>query len=160
MQSRVTPLDAALIWRGPKKNGLIKQLVRDVDWGELDVLLVDTPPGTTDELLSIVQYLDQAGLDGAVIVTTPQEIALQDVRKEINFCHKVKLPVLGVVENMAQFVCPKCHLTSTILPSSTGGADKLRSCHWMILNSPLCQLYTIAALTRACPSWPGCPWTP
>ena len=115
--------------------------MRDVDWGELDVLLVDTPPGTTDEHLSIVQYLDQAGLDGAVIVTTPQEIALQDVRKEINFCHKVKLPVLGVVENMAEFVCPKCHLTSTILPSSTGGADKLRSCRWMILNIPPCQLY-------------------
>ena len=120
-------LDAALIWRGPKKNGLIKQLVRDVDWGELEVLLVDTPPGTTDEHLSIVQ-LAGAGLDGAVIVTTPQEISLQDVRKGINFCSKAKLRVLGVVENMAEFVCPKCHLSSTILPSSTGGADKLRSC--------------------------------
>ena len=70
-----------------------------------------------------------AGLDGAVIVTTPQEISLQDVRKEINFCEKVGLRVLGVVENMAQFVCPKCHMASTILPTSTGGAEKLR---WIV----------------------------
>lgn len=118
--------DTALIWRGPKKNGLIKQLLRDVDWGNLDFLLVDTPPGTSDEHLSLVQYLAAAGVDGAVIVTTPQEISLQDVRKEINFCQKVGLRVLGVVENMSQFVCPKCHIVSTILPTSTGGAEKLR----------------------------------
>jgi len=117
--------DTALIWRGPKKNGLIKQLLRDVDWGDLDYLLVDTPPGTSDEHLSIVQFLAEANIDGAVIVTTPQEISLQDVRKEINFCEKVSLPVLGVVENMSSFVCPKCHLSSTVLPASTGGADKL-----------------------------------
>merc|ERR1711993_216531 len=81
--------DSALILRGPKKNGLIKQLLRDVDWDQLDYLLVDTPPGTSDEHLSIVQFLAEAGIDGAVIVTTPQEISLQDVRKEINFCTKV-----------------------------------------------------------------------
>jgi len=117
--------DAALIWRGPKKNGLIKQLVRDVDWGEQDWLLVDTPPGTTDEHLSIVQYLNAAGITGAIIVTTPQEISLQDVRKEINFCRKVSVPVLGVVENMSEFVCPKCNKSSTILPASSGGAARL-----------------------------------
>jgi len=117
--------DAAVIWRGPKKNGLIKQLLRDVDWGTLDYLIVDTPPGTSDEHLSIVQYLAGAGVDGAVIVTTPQEISLQDVRKEVNFCRKVSLPVLGIVENMSMFVCPKCHMSSTILPASTGGADRL-----------------------------------
>ena len=105
---------------------MIKQLLRDVDWGNLDFLLVDTPPGTSDEHLSLVQYLAAAGLDGAVIVTTPQEISLQDVRKEINFCEKVGLKVLGVVENMSQFVCPKCNIVSTILPTSTGGAEKLR----------------------------------
>ena len=110
---------------GAKKNGLIKQLLRDVDWGDLDYLLVDTPPGTSDEHLSIVQFLAEAGIDGAVIVTTPQEISLQDVRKEINFCTKVSLPVLGVVENMSSFVCPKCHKSSTILPASSGGADRL-----------------------------------
>ena len=111
---------------GAKKNGLIKQLLRDVDWGGLDYLLVDTPPGTSDEHLSIVQFLAEANIDGAVIVTTPQEISLQDVRKEINFCQKVSLPVLGVVENMSMFVCPQCHLASTILPASSGGADQLR----------------------------------
>eukprot|EP00092_Neocalanus_flemingeri_P029532 GFUD01032074.1.p1 GENE.GFUD01032074.1~~GFUD01032074.1.p1 ORF type:complete len:313 (+),score=115.22 GFUD01032074.1:68-1006(+) len=119
--------DAAVIWRGPKKNGLIKQLLRDVDWGTLDYLLVDTPPGTSDEHLSIVQYMAGTGIDGAVIVTTPQEISLQDVRKEVNFCRKVNMPVLGIVENMSMFICPKCHVSSTILPASTGGADKLSS---------------------------------
>ncbi|XP_023337581.1 cytosolic Fe-S cluster assembly factor nubp1 isoform X2 [Eurytemora carolleeae] len=117
--------DAAVIWRGPKKNGLIKQLLRDVDWGGLDLLLVDTPPGTSDEHLSITQYLSASGIDGAVIVTTPQEISLQDVRKEINFCKKINLPVLGIIENMSLFTCPKCNVSSVILPSSTGGADKL-----------------------------------
>ena len=86
---------------------------------------MDTPPGTSDEHLSIVQFLAEAGIDGAVIVTTPQEISLQDVRKEINFCAKVSLPVLGVVENMSVFVCPKCHQSSTILPASSGGAARL-----------------------------------
>jgi len=117
--------DTALIWRGPKKNGLIKQLLRDVDWGSLDFLLIDTPPGTSDEHLSIVNYMAKAGIDGVVIVTTPQEISLQDVRKEIDFCRKVNLPIIGIAENMSQFVCPKCNFMSTIFPSSTGGADKL-----------------------------------
>jgi Mrp family chromosome partitioning ATPase len=98
----------AVIWRGPKKNGLIKQFLKDVDWGELDYLVVDTPPGTSDEHLSIVQYMKETGIDGAVIVTTPQEVALQDVRKEIDFCRKVGIPILGVVENMSGFVCPSC----------------------------------------------------
>ena len=118
--------DAAVIWRGPKKNGLIKQLLRDVDWGEnVDFLLVDTPPGTSDEHLSIVQYLAEAGIDGAVIVTTPQDVAILDVRKEIDFCQKVNLKMLGIIENMSGFVCPKCHVKSEILPASSGGADKL-----------------------------------
>ena len=76
--------------------------------GDLDHLLIDTPPGTSDEHLSIIQYLKETGITGAVIVTTPQEVALQDVRKEIDFCRKVKVPIIGVVENMAGFVCPKC----------------------------------------------------
>lgn len=117
--------DAALIWRGPKKNGLVKQLLRDVDWDKLDYLIVDTPPGTSDEHLSIVQYLAEAGIDGAVIVTTPQEVALLDVRKEIDFCRKVNLPILGIVENMSGFVCPTCSHESVIWPASTGGAEKM-----------------------------------
>ena len=101
-------LSDAVIWRGPKKNGLIKQFLRDVDWEELEYLLVDTPPGTSDEHLSIVQYLKPAGLNGAIVVTTPQEVSLLDVRKEITFCKKVNVPVIGVIENMSGFSCPKC----------------------------------------------------
>ena len=96
-------LDDAVIWRGPKKNGLIKQFLRDVDWDELEYLLVDTPPGTSDEHLSIVEYLKPSGLNGAIIVTTPQEVSLLDVRKEITFCKKVGLTIIGVVENMSGF---------------------------------------------------------
>jgi Mrp family chromosome partitioning ATPase len=77
-----------------------------VDWGKLDYLIVDTPPGTSDEHLSIIQYMRAAGIDGALIVSTPQEVAMADVRKEINFCKKTKVPVLGVVENMASMHCP------------------------------------------------------
>ncbi|KAJ3273834.1 Cytosolic Fe-S cluster assembly factor nubp1 [Terramyces sp. JEL0728] len=117
--------DEAVIWKGPKKNGLIKQFLKDVDWGDLDYLVIDTPPGTSDEHLSIVQYLKESKIDGAVIVTTPQEISLQDVRKEINFIRKVGVPVIGVVENMAGFVCPKCTKESLIFAPSTGGAKKL-----------------------------------
>uniref|UniRef100_A0AAV1TDS5 Cytosolic Fe-S cluster assembly factor NUBP1 homolog n=1 Tax=Peronospora matthiolae TaxID=2874970 RepID=A0AAV1TDS5_9STRA len=93
--------DDAIIWRGPKKSGIIKQFLVDVQWGELDYLIIDTPPGTSDEHISIVQYMKEADLDGAVVVTTPQEVALSDVRKELNFCHKTKIKVLGVVENMS-----------------------------------------------------------
>lgn len=114
----------AVIWRGPKKNGLIKQFLRDVNWGHLDFLVVDTPPGTSDEHLSIVQYL-RGAVDGAVIITTPQEVALQDVRKEINFCRKVGVKVLGVVENMAGFVCPKCTTKQDIFAPTTGGAARM-----------------------------------
>lgn len=115
----------AVIWRGPKKNGLIKQFLKDVEWGDLDYLVVDTPPGTSDEHLSIVQYLKEAGIDGAVLVTTPQEVALQDVRKEIDFCRKVGIPILGVVENMSGFVCPSCKNESQIFIPSTGGAQAM-----------------------------------
>ncbi|CAH1764740.1 11245_t:CDS:2 [Entrophospora sp. SA101] len=117
--------DEAIIWRGPKKNGLIKQFLKDVDWGELDFLLIDTPPGTSDEHLSIVQYLKDSGIDGAIIITTPQEVALQDVRKEIDFCKKVKIPILGVVENMSGFICPNCKEESVIFAATTGGAKKM-----------------------------------
>ena len=104
----LSSLDDAVIWRGPKKNGLIKQFLRDVDWAELEYLLIDTPPGTSDEHLTIVEYLRPSGITGAIIVTTPQEVSLLDVRKEITFCKKVKVPILGVIENMSGFVCPKC----------------------------------------------------
>jgi Mrp family chromosome partitioning ATPase len=118
--------DEAVIWRGPRKNGLIKQFLKDVNWEDLDYLLIDTPPGTSDEHISIVQLLLQAGvLDGAVIVTTPQEVALLDVRKEISFCRKTKVPILGVVENMSYHMCPCCNEKIVIFPSTTGGAKKM-----------------------------------
>lgn len=103
--------DNAVIWRGPRKNGLIKQFLTEVEWGDLDYLIVDTPPGTSDEHISIANYLKLANVDGAVVVTTPQEISMQDVRKELNFCVKTKLPVLGVLENMATIQAPLSSLT-------------------------------------------------
>ncbi len=98
--------DDAVIWRGPMKYGAIKQFLQDVEWGELDYLIVDSPPGTGDEPLAVVQLLGEA--DGAVVVTTPQELAVQDVRRCIGFCRQVQLPVLGVLENMSGFSCPRC----------------------------------------------------
>jgi len=110
----MTPSDnAALIWRGPRKNGLIRQFLTDVDWGELDYLLVDTPPGTSDEHISLVQLLGATlgPHDGAIVVSTPQEVALLDVRKELSFCAKTQLRVLGVVENMSGLAVPLRSLT-------------------------------------------------
>ena len=80
--------DDPVIWRGPRKNGIIKQFLTDVIWEDLDYLIIDTPPGTSDEHISVIQYLKKTNLYGAIIVTTPQEVALSDVRKEINFCKK------------------------------------------------------------------------
>ncbi|GAB1214705.1 cytosolic Fe-S cluster assembly factor nbp35 [Aspergillus terreus] len=117
--------DDAIIWRGPKKNGLIKQFLKDVDWGELDYLIVDTPPGTSDEHLSVNSLLKESGVDGAVIVTTPQEVSLLDVRKEIDFCRKAGIRILGLVENMSGFVCTNCGHESTIFRATTGGGKRL-----------------------------------
>jgi Mrp family chromosome partitioning ATPase len=117
--------DDAVIWRGPKKNGLIKQFLKDVEWGDLDFLLVDTPPGTSDEHLSVNSFLKESGIDGAVMVTTPQEVALLDVRKEIDFCRKAGIRVLGLVENMSGFVCPNCTHESQIFRATTGGGAAL-----------------------------------
>jgi ATP-binding protein involved in chromosome partitioning len=110
--------DNAVIWRGPMKMGVIKQFLKDVAWGDLDYLIVDCPPGTGDEPLSVCQLI--GALDGAVVVTTPQKVAAVDVRKSINFCHEMKVPVLGVVENMSGFVCPKCGEVTQILRSGGG----------------------------------------
>ncbi|KAG7800388.1 hypothetical protein KL944_003961 [Ogataea haglerorum] len=117
--------DSAIIWRGAKKNGLIKQFLKDVDWGQLDYLVIDTPPGTSDEHLSVTNYMKDAGIDGALIVTTPQEVALLDVRKEIDFCRKAGVKVLGIVENMSGFVCPNCGGESKIFKPTTGGGERL-----------------------------------
>jgi len=113
--------DDAVIWRGPLKMGVIKQFLKDVAWGDLDYLVVDSPPGTGDEPLSLCQLIEDAR--GAVIVTTPQEVAVIDVRKCITFCRKLNVPVLGVVENMSGFVCPKCGEVTEIFKS--GGGEKM-----------------------------------
>jgi Mrp family chromosome partitioning ATPase len=136
--------DSAVVWRGPRKNGMIKQFLTETCWDEegLDYLLIDTPPGTSDEHISTVQYLQGAlgagvsigiegstaidttdtKLGGAVMVTTPEEVAMMDVRKELNFCVKTKLPVLGIVENMARFETKLEDLTF-LNKSGEGGAD-------------------------------------
>lgn len=117
--------DSAVIWRGSKKNQLIKKFLKDVDWDELDYLVVDTPPGTSDEHISINKFMGESGIDGALIVTTPQEVALLDVRKEIDFCKKAGIKILGLVENMSGFVCPNCKGESQIFKPTTGGGKAL-----------------------------------
>jgi Mrp family chromosome partitioning ATPase len=97
--------DTAVIWRGPLKIGAIKQFISDVLWEELDFLIIDSPPGTGDEPLTIAQVIPAAQ---AIIVTTPQEVSLLDIRKSITFCRKVNMPVFGIIENMSGLICPHC----------------------------------------------------
>lgn len=108
----------AVIWRGPVKMGMIKQFVRDVSWGELDYLVVDCPPGTGDEPLSALQVLGQDS--NAVIVTTPQSVAVDDVRRSVSFCHEVGVPIAGIVENMSGYVCSHCGQVENIFNSGGG----------------------------------------
>jgi ATP-binding protein involved in chromosome partitioning len=97
--------DVATIWRGPIKIGVIRQFISDIDWPDLDFLVIDSPPGTGDEPLTVAQTIPDAK---ALVVTTPQEISLADVRKSINFCRLVKMEILGIVENMSGLLCPHC----------------------------------------------------
>lgn len=110
--------DDAVIWRGPLKTGVIRQFLKDVEWGDLDYLIIDSPPGTGDEPLSVIKLI--GSLDGAVIVTTPQRVSAVDVRKSVTFCRRMHVPVLGIVENMSGFVCPKCGAVTPILRSGAG----------------------------------------
>lgn len=112
--------DDAIIWRGPMKIGAIGQFINDVEWGELDYLIVDAPPGTGDEPLSVFQTI--TGKVSAVIVTTPQEVAAADVRKSLNFCNTMGVKVEGIVENMSGFVCPCCNTLTPIF--NQGGGEK------------------------------------
>lgn len=124
----------AVIWRGPKKTAMIRQLITDVLWGETDYLLIDTPPGTSDEHIALAEQLltltqrpsqppttsDLPKLAGAVVVTTPQAVSVADVRKELNFCTKTQIPVLGVIENMSGYTCPCCGDISNIFSKGGG----------------------------------------
>jgi Mrp family chromosome partitioning ATPase len=113
--------DDAVIWRGPRKHSAIREMLAGVDWGHLDCLVIDAPPGTGDEALALVELLGDG--TGAVIVSTPQRVAVSDVRKALGFCKTLKLPVLGVIENMSGFVCPHCGETTDVF--LRGGAETM-----------------------------------
>ncbi|CAB4019767.1 cytosolic Fe-S cluster assembly factor NUBP2 homolog isoform X1 [Paramuricea clavata] len=119
--------DDAVVWRGPKKNSMIKQFITDVCWGSLDYLIIDTPPGTSDEHITVVESLRSFNPDGAILVTTPQAVSVNDVRRELSFCRKTDLPVLGIVENMSGFICPHCSECSNVF-STGGGAALAKQC--------------------------------
>lgn len=114
----------AVVWRGPKKTAMVRQFLTDVLWGEVDYLLIDTPPGTSDEHISLAETLLKNAFPGqvagAVVVTTPQAVATADVRKELNFCTKTGIKVIGVVENMSGFVCPHCSECTNVFSSGGG----------------------------------------
>ncbi|MCK5006867.1 MAG: Mrp/NBP35 family ATP-binding protein [Spirochaetales bacterium] len=111
--------DMAVIWRGPLKIGAIKQFISDVLWGELDYLFIDSPPGTGDEPLTVAQVVPKAR---GIIVTTPQEISLLDIRKSITFCRQVNMPVVGILENMSGLSCPHCGERIDLF--SSGGGER------------------------------------
>jgi len=123
--------DAAVIWRGPIKHKIIRQFLTEIVWGPLDFLVIDAPPGTGDEPLTVAHTIPEAQ---AIIVTTPQEISLADVRKSINFCRKVGMPILGVVENMSHLICPDCG-KSIPLFTSGGGSRGVQSLEQALLGS-------------------------
>jgi ATP-binding protein involved in chromosome partitioning len=110
--------NSAVVWRGPMKMAAIKQFISDVNWGDLDFLIVDLPPGTSDEPLSVVQLIPD--LSGAIVVTTPQEVALLDSRKAVNMFQTMKVPMLGIIENMSGLVCPHCGERIEIFKSGGG----------------------------------------
>jgi len=115
----LNPGDKALVWRGPMLHGVIKQFLGQVAWGELDYLVIDLPPGTGDVVISLTQSVPLAG---AVVVTTPSDVSLQDARKAIEMFHQVRVEILGIVENMSYFVCPHCNHEIDIF--STGGGER------------------------------------
>ena len=119
IESLTPSKDEAIIWRGPIKYSAIQQFIGDVEWGELDFLIIDSPPGTGDEPLTVAQTIKDAK---AIIVTTPQEVALADVRKSISFCKTVKMEIFGIIENMSGLPCPHCGETIDLFGS--GGGEK------------------------------------
>jgi len=115
--------DDPVVWRGPKKNAMIKTFLTDVFWQDIDYLIIDTPPGTSDEHITVMENLKNVTVDGAVLVTTPQAIAVGDVRRELTFCKRAGLKVIGILENMCGFVCPHCSECTNIF--SHGGGETL-----------------------------------
>ena len=119
VESLIPNKDDAIIWRGPVKHSVIQQFIGQVSWGDLDYLVIDAPPGTGDEPLTVAQSIKDAE---AIIVTTPQEVSLADVRKSINFCHTVKMKIFGMIENMGGFKCPHCDCDIELF--GTGGGER------------------------------------
>ena len=115
--------DTAVIWRGPLKMMVIRQFLSDVIWGDLDWLVIDSPPGTGDEPLSICQLIPE--MDGVIIVTTPQDVALLDARKAVSFAREIKVPIVGIIENMSGFTCPYCGKAIDLFKK--GGGEKAAS---------------------------------
>jgi len=115
----ISPGDKPLVMRGPMLHQIIRQFLQQVQWGELDILLIDLPPGTGDVVISLVQTVP---LTGAVVVSTPSDVSLQDARKALEMFHQVNVEVLGIVENMSHFTCPHCHQEIDIF--SRGGAER------------------------------------
>ena len=113
----LNPGDKPLVWRGPMLHSVIQQFLRGVDWGELDYLIIDLPPGTGDVALSLIQ---SAPLTGAIVVTTPSDVSLEDARKAIHMFHQVKVPILGIVENMSYLDCPHCNERIDVFSSGGG----------------------------------------
>ena len=112
--------DQPIIWRGPAKAAVIRQFLSDVNWGDLDYLVIDSPPGTGDEPLSACQLIPN--ISGIIIVTTPQDVAILDARKSVLFAKEIKIPVVGIIENMSGFICPHCHVETDIFKK--GGGEK------------------------------------
>jgi len=123
MASLMTDQELPIIWRGPLKMKIISQFLGDIEWGELDYLVIDSPPGTGDEPLSVIQLIPD--IDGSLIVTTPQDVATLDATKTINFSKTLNIPIIGVIENMSGFICPNCGAEVNIF--GTGGGERIAS---------------------------------
>jgi Mrp family chromosome partitioning ATPase len=119
ISSMLQDSDTAVIWRGPLKIKAIKQFIADVAWGDRDYLIIDSPPGTGDEPLTVAQVIPDAK---GIIVTTPQDVSILDIRKSITFCRQVSMPVIGIIENMSGLICPHCHKKIDLFRS--GGGEK------------------------------------
>ncbi|QSL67036.1 hypothetical protein MERGE_001423 [Pneumocystis wakefieldiae] len=140
----------AVIWRGSKKTSMIQQLLSRVEWGELDFLVIDSPPGTGDEQIAVTETLHAMNCiekSHVVVVTTPQEVSLADVRKGINFCRKAGLNIYGIIENMSTYVCPHCSASTDIF--SSGGGEKLSQSYQIPLLGKIPLDSTLADLTKS-----------
>lgn len=147
-----------MVWRGPKKTAMVRQFLTDVLWWELDYLLIDTPPGTSDEHISLAETLLKNALPGqvagAVVVTTPQAVATADVKKELNFCVKTGINVIGVVENMSGFVCPNCSECTNVFSSGGGKVMAQEFCVRFLGSVPIDPQFVMLVETGRRPVYP------